>query len=66
MDLKAERLKRGLSQVEFANEIGINVQTITGIEQGRHKLANVQMHTARKIAKYLEVEVEEILKGRTK
>ena len=51
------RRARGISQVEFAHFMGVSRQTISSLENGRY---NPSITLAFKIARFLEMSIEEI------
>jgi len=59
-NIKKRRTKLGLSQEDFAQKSGVKYTTLTKIESGVIKTPSVLM--VEKIAKVLEVPIEELLK----
>ena len=59
-NIKKRRTKLGLSQEDFAQKSGVKYTTLTKIESGVIKTPSVLM--AEKIAKALDVTIEELLK----
>lgn len=59
-NIKRLRVKRGLTQDEFVKKTGLKYSTYAKIEGGFVKKPGVQMIA--KIAKALEVSIEELLK----
>lgn len=53
IDLKKERIKKGMTQEQLADEVGVIRQTISNIECG---IARPSVETAQAIAKVLEFE----------
>lgn len=56
------RKKKGISQTQFANEIGVETSTISRIETGKSDPSAVTLFT---IAKCLEVTVDELYTEKT-
>ncbi len=61
-NLKQLRKKKGWSQEKLAREAGISYQTLIKIEQGRIK--NPKLDTLIKLAKALDVSLDDLIKGR--
>ncbi|MFH1626954.1 MAG: helix-turn-helix transcriptional regulator [bacterium] len=59
-NIKKHRTKLGLSQEDFAQKSGVKYTTLTKIESGVIKTSSVLM--VEKIAKALDVSIEELLK----
>lgn len=59
-NIKKRRTKLGLSQEDFAQKSGVKYTTLTKIESGVIKAPSVLM--VEKIAKALDVSIEELLK----
>ena len=59
-NIKKRRTKLGLSQEDFAQKSGVKYTTLTKIESGVIKTPSVIM--VEKIAKALDVSIEELLK----
>ena len=59
-NIKKHRTKLGLSQEDFAQKSGVKYTTLTKIESGVIKTPSVLM--VEKIAKALDVSIEELLK----
>jgi len=59
-NIKKRRTKLGLSQEDFAQKSGVKYTTLTKIESGVIKTPSVLM--VEKIAKALDVSIEELLK----
>ena len=59
-NIKKRRTKLGLSQEDFAQKSGVKYTTLTKIESGVIKTPSVLM--VEKIAKALDVNIEELLK----
>ena len=57
--LKELREKKGLTQVELRNETGVSIRTIAKIESGDE---SVQYRLLKELAKYFNVNVEELYK----
>ena len=51
------RKERGIRQEDFAKEMGVSRQTISSLENGRY---NPSIMLAYKIAKYLDMTIEEV------
>lgn len=51
------RNKKGITQEEFAREMGVSRQTISSLENGRY---NPSINLAFKIAKYFNKKIEDI------
>ena len=60
MLLKIERVKRNLSQRELSKMSGVGLNVISKIETG--KIDNVTFGYIRKLAKALDIPVEELIK----
>lgn len=54
--IKLARIKRGVTQRELAEKLGVNRVTVVGYEK-----CKPQAKTLYKVAKALEIEVEELL-----
>ena len=61
-NLKKLRKQKGWSQEKLAREAGISYQTLIKIEQGRIK--NPKLETLIKLAKALNVSLDELIQGR--
>ena len=61
-NLKRLRKKKGWSQEKLAREAGISYQTLIKIEQGRIK--NPKLETLIKLAKALDVSLDDLIQGR--
>ncbi|NCN26081.1 helix-turn-helix transcriptional regulator [bacterium] len=59
-NIKKRRTKLGLSQEDFAQKAGVKYTTLTKIESGVIKTPSVLM--VEKIAKALDVSIEELIK----
>lgn len=57
--LKELRLKKGLTQEELSRESGVNRTTIIQLENGEN--VNVTIKTLKQLAKYLGVDIKEIV-----
>lgn len=57
--LKELREKKGITQVELRNETGVSIRTIAKIESGDE---SVQYRLLKELAKYFNVNVEELYK----
>ncbi len=60
-NLKKLRKQKGWSQEKLAREAGISYQTLIKIEQGRIK--NPKLETLIKLAKALNVSLDELIQG---
>lgn len=60
MTLKLERVKRNLTQKQLQDLSGISMVTIRKIEKG--EVEKVTLATYKKLAKALEIPVEELIK----
>lgn len=58
LNLKIARVKKGLSQKELANKVGISPATVSKAETGKFDL---RLSTLLKLSKILDVTVEELL-----
>lgn len=56
--IKLARIKRGISQKELAERIGIKAPTLSDIEKSKQPRAE----TLYKVAKALNIDVEELIK----
>ena len=56
-ELKVFRAKHDLTQQDLAEKVGVTRQTIISIEKGRYEPS---LSLAFKLAKYFEVQIEEI------
>lgn len=54
--IKLARIKRGVTQRELAERLGVNRETVAGYEKSKP-----QAKTLHKVAKALEIEIEELL-----
>lgn len=61
MTLKERRLKKGLTQAELAEQIGLSVRLIQKYEQNVQDLNKVYAITIYKLAKALECTYEDLL-----
>lgn len=59
-NIKAERVRKGLSQMQLALEIGVNSNTISQIEQSRQKPSAFIVFD---IANALEIPLEDLFKN---
>lgn len=55
--LKIARMEKKLSQTEFANKLGISIQSVSNYETGK---ANPSYETMKKISEILETSVDEL------
>ena len=55
--IEAIRKEKGIRQEEFAKALGVSRQTISSLENGRY---NPSIQLAYKIAKYFELQIEDI------
>ena len=60
MTLKLERVKRNLTQKQLQDLSGVSMVTIRKIEKGT--IENVTLVTYKKLAKALDIPVEELIK----
>ncbi|WP_414697884.1 helix-turn-helix domain-containing protein [Peptacetobacter sp. AB845] len=60
MTLKLERVKRNLTQKQLQDLSGVSMVTIRKIEKGT--IENVTLVTYKKLAKALDISVEELIK----
>ena len=60
MTLKLERVKRNLTQKQLQDLSGISMVTIRKIEKG--EVEKVTLSTYKKLAKALDISVEELIK----
>jgi putative transcriptional regulator len=58
--VRAKRIEKGLSQVELANSIGKDQQSIQRLEAGN---INPSFYYLFELSKGLEIELEELIKG---
>lgn len=58
LNLKIARVKKGLSQKELANKVGISPATVSKAETGKFDL---RLSTLLKLSRILDVTVEELL-----
>jgi len=56
------RLEKGLSQSQLAELSGISVRTLQSYEQGDRDICKAAVETAFKIAKALDVSIEQLFK----
>ena len=61
-NIAAIRKKKGISQTQFANAIGVETSTISRIETGKSDPSAVTLFA---IAKYLQVSVDELYTRKT-
>lgn len=58
MEAKIARIKKGWTQADLRKVVGISPNTLVNIERGDYD--NVKIGTAKKIAKALDSEVEDL------
>lgn len=61
MTLKERRLKKGLTQAELAEQIGLSVRLVQKYEQNAQDLNKVYAITIYKLAKVLNCSYEDLL-----
>lgn len=59
-NVKIERVKKSLSQQEFAEQIEFSVPYISNIEHGKY---NISLTRARKISNFFNKSIDEMLKS---
>lgn len=59
LNLKIARIKKGLSQKQLADKVGISPATVSKAETGKFDL---RLSTLIKLSKVLDVSVEELIK----
>ena len=60
-DLKAYRKAAGMTQLELAAASGVNLRTLQDYEQGKKPISQAAAITVYKIAKALNVTVEDLI-----
>jgi len=63
LDLKISRIKKGLSQKQLADILGMSPSTICRIETGKIKISDLKVSTLKSISKILEIPVNELLQN---
>ncbi|WP_250674121.1 helix-turn-helix transcriptional regulator [Paraclostridium ghonii] len=61
LDLKISRIRKGLSQKQLADILGMSPSTICRIETGKIDILELKISTLKKISKVLEISVSELL-----
>lgn len=64
MNLKISRIKKGLSQKQLAEILGMSPSTICRLETGKKNISELKVSTLNKIADTLEIPVNELLEGK--
>ena len=60
-DLKAYRKAAGMTQLELAAASGVNLRTLQDYEQGKKPISQAAAITVYKIAKALNITVEDLI-----
>ena len=63
LDLKISRIKKGLSQKQLAEILGMSPSTICRIETGKVKILDLKVSTLKNISETLEIPVNELLES---
>lgn len=63
LDLKISRIKKGLSQKQLADILGMSPSTICRIETGKIKISDLKVSTLKSISEILEIPVNELLQN---
>ena len=63
LDLKISRIKKGLTQKQLADILGMSPSTICRIETGKIKISDLKVSTLKSISKILEIPVNELLQN---
>ena len=61
INLKISRIKKGLSQKQLAEILGMSPSTICRIETGKKEVSDLKVSTLNKIANTLDVPLNELL-----
>ena len=61
--LKLSRVKKGLSQKQLAEILGMSPSTICRIETGKVKILDLKVSTLKNISETLEIPVNELLES---
>ncbi|MBQ9011975.1 MAG: helix-turn-helix transcriptional regulator [Bacilli bacterium] len=61
LDLKISRIKKGLSQKQLGDILGMSPSTICRLETGKKNVLDLKVSTLKNISEVLEIPVNELL-----
>lgn len=63
LNMKIARIKKGLRQADLARQVGMSPSTINRIEVGKQDVKQLKFESIEKIAKVLDITVNELIEG---
>lgn len=63
LGLKISRIKKGLTQKQLADILGMSPSTICRLETGKKKISELKLYKLDEIAKVLEITVNDLLEN---